>query len=227
MTRRAYFETKVVMNASCKTVTIQSVLYLCAGLTATLAGCMVGPDYAPPETLLSPAWHTELGDGLTVEPTDPRTLATWWTSLNDPQLSSLMERAAMGNLDLKTAKSRIRESRARRSVAQGALFPTLSAAGSATSSRTSTNGGPDTNVEVYSSSFDAAWELDVFGGVRRSNEAAQADLEASKEDLRDGLVSLLAETALNYVEVRSFQARLAAAEASLQTQNESYQLAVW
>jgi NodT family efflux transporter outer membrane factor (OMF) lipoprotein len=158
---------------------------------------------------------------------DPKTLAAWWTTLDDQQLSSLIERAVMGNLDLKTARSRIRESRARRSIAQGALFPTLNAAGSATSSRTDTNVGPDTSSEVYSSSFDASWELDVFGGVRRSVEAAQADLGASEEDLRDVLVSLLAETALNYVEVRTFQTRLAAAQASLATQNETYELTVW
>ena len=216
------------MIARCKTASTELVSWLCAGLAVTvLAGCTVGPDYVPPETSLSAAWHSEPRDGLIAEAMDPKTLAAWWTTLDDPQLSSLIERAVMGNLDLKTARSRIRESRARRSVAKGALFPTLNAAGAATSSRTDTNVGQDTRGEVYSSSFDASWELDVFGGVRRSVEAAQADLEASEEDLRDVLVSLSAETALNYVEVRTFQARLAAAEASLETQNEAYQLALW
>jgi len=213
------------MNALCKTIATKRVL--CAVLAVVLAGCAVGPDYVPPETSLPPAWHSEPGDGLIAEPTDPKTLSAWWTTLDDPQLSSLIERAVAGNLDLKTARSRIRESRARRSVAKGAFFPTLNTTGSAISSRTDTNVGPDTRGEVYSASFDAEWELDVFGGVRRSVEAAQADLEANDENLRDVLVSLLAETALNYVEVRSFQARLAAAEASLQTQDESYQLALW
>ena len=81
-----------------------------------------------------------------------------------------------GNLDLATARSRVRESRARRSVTRGTLFPTLNAAGSATSSRTDTNTGPDTSGQVYSASFDAGWEMDFFGGVRRSIEAANADL---------------------------------------------------
>jgi NodT family efflux transporter outer membrane factor (OMF) lipoprotein len=216
------------MIARRKTVSTELVSWLCEGLAVmVLAGCTVGPDYVPPENSLSPAWHSEPKDGLVAEAMDPKTLAAWWTTLDDPQLSSLIERAVMDNLDLATARSRIRESRARRSAAKGAFFPTLNAGGAATSSRTDTNMGADTRGEVYSSSFDAAWELDVFGGVRRSVEAAQADLEASEQDLRDVLVSLLAETALNYVEVRTFQARLAAAAASLETQNEAYQLALW
>ncbi len=202
--------------------------WLCIALASLmLAGCTVGPDYTSPETGGAPVWHAPLEGGLSGEAADPNTLATWWTTLGDPALSALTERALMGNLDLKTAKSRIREARARRSVAKGAFFPTLNATGVATSSRTDTNVGFDTSSEVYSAGFDAGWELDVFGGIRRSVEAAQADLEASEEDLRDVLVSLLAETALNYVEVRTFQARLAAAQANLETQNEAYQLTLW
>jgi len=75
--------------------------------------------------------------------------------------------------------------------------------------------------------FDAAWELDIFGGTRRSMESAQANLEASEEDWRDVLVSLLAEVSINYVEVRIYQARLASAEANLKTQEETHQLTVW
>ena len=87
--------------------------------------------------------------------------------------------------------------------------------------------GSGKTSDLYAASFDAGWELDIFGGVRRSVEAAEADLEASQEDLRDVLVSLLAEVALNYVDVRTFQARLAVAEANLQTQSETYQLTQW
>ena len=82
-------------------------------------------------------------------------------------------------------------------------------------------------MTFIAASFDAGWELDIFGGVRRSVEAAEADLQASQEDLRDVLVSLLAEVALNYVEVRTYQARLAVAEANLEAQNETYQLTLW
>jgi len=216
------------MNALSKTVSVELALGLCVtGAVMALAGCTVGPDHVPPKTSVSPAWHSEIKEGLTTEPMDPKTLASWWTTLNDPQLSGLIERAVAGNLDLTTARSRIRESRARRRMAKGASFPTLSASGSATASRTDTNVGFDTSREGYSSSFDAGWEWDAFGGVRRSIEAAGADLQAIEEDLRDVLVSLLAETALNYVEVRTYQARLAASEASLKAQDQTYQFALW
>jgi NodT family efflux transporter outer membrane factor (OMF) lipoprotein len=216
------------MNALWKTLSRQCVLGLYAGLALmALTGCTVGPDPVAPEPSVSLAWHSELRNGLTAKLMDPNTLASWWTTLDDPQLSGLIERAAAGNLDLRKAKSRIRESRARRGIAEGAGLPTLTATASATSRRTDTNRGIDTTSESLSSSFDAGWELDIFGRVRRSVEAAQADLESVEEDLHDVLVSLLAETALNYIEVRTFQARLAAAEANLETQNETYQLTLW
>jgi multidrug efflux system outer membrane protein len=193
-----------------------------------LAGCAtVGPDYVPPETPVSPTWHTQLKGGLMAEDMDPKTLAAWWTTLNDPELSILIDRAAVGNLDLKKAWARIREARARRGLAKADLFPTLNGAGSATWSRSSKDTGTGKTRDLYSASFDAGWELDIFGGVRRSVEAAEADLLASHEDLHDVLVSLLAEVALNYVEVRTFQARLAVAEANLEAQGETYQLTLW
>lgn len=201
--------------------------WLCPVFAAlVLTGCKVGPDYVAPETPIPQTWHSPLDNGLVDAEADPQGLASWWTTLDDPALSGLIERAVAGNLDLQRAQSRIREARARRGIAKGALLPSVSANGSATWSRTGTDVAT-TNNELYSSGFDAGWELDIFGGVRRSVEAAQADLESSGEDLRDVLVSLLAETALNYIDVRTYQARLAAAEASLSTQQETYQLAVW
>lgn len=193
-----------------------------------LTGCAtVGPDYLPPETSVSKDWHTQLKGGLTAEEMDLETLAVWWTTLNDPGLSSLIDRAVWGNLDLKKARARVREARAQRGVAKADLFPTLDTTGSATWGRSSKDTGAGKTSDLYAASFDAGWELDIFGGVRRSVEAAEADLRASQEDLRDVLVSLLAEVALNYVEVRTFQTRLTVAEANLEAQNETYQLALW
>jgi NodT family efflux transporter outer membrane factor (OMF) lipoprotein len=158
---------------------------------------------------------------------DPQALAAWWTTLNDPELSSLIDRAVLGNLDLKKALARVREARARRGMAKADLFPTLDATGSATWSRSSKDTGTGKTSDLYAASFDAGWELDIFGGVRRSVEAAEADLRTGHEGLRDVLVSLLAEVALNYVEVRTFQTRLTVAEANLEAQNETYQLTLW
>ncbi|MGA8239451.1 MAG: TolC family protein, partial [Desulfobacterales bacterium] len=190
----------------------------------SLCGCAaVGPDYVKPETEVPSAWTSELQDGLTNTAIDPQTLAQWWSTLEDPALSSLMERAVRGNLDLKNARARVREARALRGINQARLFPIIDATGSATKSRSSENSGDGTESELYSAGFDAGWELDVFGGVRRSVEAAEADLEASWENLHDVLVSLLAEVALNYMEVRTFQARFAVAEANIAAQEATFE----
>jgi len=190
-----------------------------------LSGCVsVGPDYTKVKPDAPIKWHTELAGGLTTEELQPETLAQWWGTLNDPELESLVERAVKGNLDLKNARARIREARALRGIRRADLFPTLDAGGSATKSRSSENSGTGKEIKLYSAGFDAGWELDIFGGTRRAIEAAQANLEATQEDLHDVLVSLLAEVAMNYVEVRTYQTRLAVTEAIIKSQEETYEL---
>lgn len=190
-----------------------------------LAGCAaVGPDYTRVTPDAPDEWHAELQGGLAAGTSKPETLARWWTTLNDAELDSLVARAVNGNLDLKNARARIREARALRGISKAGLFPTLDANASATKRRSSENSGTGKESKFYTADFDAGWELDVFGGVRRSVEAAQASLEATQEDLYNTLVSLLAEVALNYVEVRTFQARLAVTEDNIKTQQETYDL---
>ena len=191
---------------------------------AALAGCAVGPDYIQPQISTPQSWHAELRGGATAHPADPLTLANWWTTLNDPILTSLIERAVWSNLDLKKARARVREARARRGKSQTELFPTVDVKGSVTSSRASRDTGMGESQTLYSVGFDANWEMDVFGGVRRSVEAAGADMQARSEELRSTLVSLLAEVALDYVDARSYQGRLAVAEGNLAAQTESYEL---
>jgi len=212
-----------------KTIFIQPKSWLLAvSALLVLAGCAtVGPDYVAPDKPVSAAWHTQLKGGLTAEQMDTKALADWWTTLHDPLLSRLVERAVSGNLDLKSAQARIREARARRGVSRAGLFPTLDTSGSASWSQSSKDKGTGKTNDLYAASFDAGWELDIFGSVRRSVEAAEADLRASQEDLRNVLVSLLAEVALNYVEVRTFQTRLVVAEENLEAQSETYQLTQW
>jgi len=201
---------------------------LLASLILTFYGCAtVGPDYVSPGLSMAKDWHTGLNQGLTAKEMDPQTLAAWWTQFNDPELSSLIERAAAGNLDLKKAQARVREARARRGLAKADLFPTLDALGTGSQSRSSEETGSGKTVDLFHLGFDAGWELDIFGGLRRSAEAAEANLQASQEGRRDVLVSLLAEMALNYIEVRTNQARIAVAEANLESQSETYQLIVW
>lgn len=207
--------------------TIRLLVSLPAALSMLLfSGCAVGPDYVRPETPVTGAWYTELKAGLTAGRIDLQTLAGWWTTLNDPVLSSMIDQAVEGNRNLQEARARLREARARRGVSEAELFPTLEVAGSASYNRIKTSDGIN-EADLYKTGFDAVWELDVFGGKRRHLEASEAELQASNEDLRDVLVSLLAEVALNYVEVRIFQTRLSILEANLDLQRETYNISRW
>ncbi len=206
---------------------IEKILWQCIlPLAVTLSGCTVGPDYVPPEPNVSGSWHSDTGNGLAAQPVDPNTLATWWTTLQDPHLSRLIERAVANNLDLKVAQSRVRQARASLGASRAGLFPSANTTGSATWSHSGGYNGTG-HSELYSGGFDAGWELDLFGGTRRSIEAAEADLQASWEDRNDTLVSLLSDVALSYVEVRTYQMRLAATETSLAAQEQTYQLTSW
>lgn len=188
-------------------------------------GCTaVGPDYVPPDTVLPDQWHTELRDGLRSIPMEPKALAEWWKTLNDSVLTDLIEQAIQDNLDVKAAAARLREARARRGISGADRFPTIDANAAATKARTGEETGSGGEINLYSVGFDASWELDIFGGVRRSIEAAAADAAASREDMYDVLVSLAAEVALNYVETRSFQTRLNIAQANRDAQAETYRL---
>lgn len=176
------------------------------------AGCAsVGPDYSPPQVEVPAAWQRGAAE--------KEDLSRWWERLGDPLLSELMEEALAGSLDLRAAQARLRQARAQRALAGAQRFPTLSV--SASASRTESSG------TLYSAGFDASWEPDVFGGARRGVEAAQADLEATEANLANTRVSLVAEVALNYVEVRAFKSRLAIARANLGAQSETFQLTSW
>jgi NodT family efflux transporter outer membrane factor (OMF) lipoprotein len=199
-----------------------------------LAGCTVGPDYETPEVPVPAKFSTESGAA-------PLNLEQWWTTFNDHKLNDLVERAVISNLDLRLARARLREARALRGVVGADLLPDVNVSGSYSRSRTSENafdfettgpGGPGfgdftppgEERNLYQAGFDANWELDVFGGVRRSIEAANADIGAAVETRRDALVTLLAEVARNYVELRGFQSRLEIARSNLKVQQDTLDL---
>jgi NodT family efflux transporter outer membrane factor (OMF) lipoprotein len=193
-----------------------------------IAGCAtIGPDYVRPDVPIPKEWSAGLSSGETSGFHGSQVLARWWSMLNDPELSSLIERAIAGNLDMREAAARVREARARRGVSTADQFPSVDATASASSNRGSKATGSDTVQDLYSAGFDATWELDLFGGGKRAIEAAQANLEASEEDRYNVLVTLTGEVALNYIEVRSFQARLAVAKANRDAQQETYQITQW
>ncbi len=194
-----------------------SFMTLCIGLFGCAA---VGPDYVPPEIQVPDVWHTGLAEDLSLQSASPETLARWWTTLNDPVLSSLMDRAAVNNPDLRKSLLRVREARARRGISEASRFPTLDASAAAAVRRSSESAGTGNETESYSIQFDAGWEIDIFGGVRRGIEASEADMGAAQSDLQDVLVSLLAEVALNYIEARTYQVRLDVTHTNILAQTE-------
>ncbi|MBN2588817.1 MAG: efflux transporter outer membrane subunit [Sedimentisphaerales bacterium] len=209
-----------------KSIFIKYIPYIIAlYMIVLISGCSpVGPDYEPPKTQVPQNWHAPLESGITAEQFDPNTLTKWWTMIDDPMLTDIIERAIANNLDLKIAIERIRESRARRAITEASLYPSFNSSGSATKSRSR---NVSNTTSHYSANFDAGWEMDFFGGLRRSVEAANADLQASQENMYNTLVSLLSEVALNYVEIRTYQARINSVQSSIDLQNETYQLTLW
>jgi NodT family efflux transporter outer membrane factor (OMF) lipoprotein len=189
-----------------------------------LAGCAVGPDYRAPELEVPAAW-TEAGRGTSAA--KAADLSRWWRQLDDPLMSELIDEALAASPDMKTARARLRESRARRDLASAQRFPEVGASAAASRIDGSGETGSGTAFNRYGVGLDASWEADVFGGRRRALEAAQADLEASQADLYATQVSLAAEVALAYVDLRSAQARLATARSNLASQSETLQLTEW
>ncbi|MGH8019171.1 MAG: efflux transporter outer membrane subunit [Opitutaceae bacterium] len=198
--------------------TLHSSLFL-------LAGCAtVGLDYEPPTATVSSEW-TEAGDAAFAA--EPRDSAAWWTELDDPVLDRLIARSIDYGPDLREALARLTEARALRGIAGSAQFPTLDSGVSyqrrGESERTPT-GALTNDSHLYSAGLDAAWELDLWGRVRRSVEAAEAGLAASSEDVRAVALTVAAETALNYIELRAFQTRLAIARTNVELQEQTLAL---
>lgn len=198
------------------------------GAALLLSACAaVGPDYQPPHPDVPDHWSQ--GDpAAPAQAPDAAQLSHWWTTLGDPLLPKLIDQALVGSTDLRLALARLREARARRLLAGDNAWPTLSASASASRSKGSTTtGGSSGTHSLYNAGFDASWEPDLFGGTRRAIEAAQADLQSSQANVYAAQVSLAAEVALNYVELRSYQERLALARDNLANQAETAQITDW
>lgn len=209
-------------------------------VSLTLCSCTVGPKYEPPQTVVPQSFSNLTADGFRASSTvnASRTPdAQWWMMLGDTTLNGLIERAISGNLDLRLASSRIREARAARGISESGLYPTMDLSGRAERSRQSENafgggggggGGGGTPSgrpsNLFQIGFDAGWELDVFGAVRRSVDAADADIQGAEERRRDTMVTLAAELARNYVELRGQQRRLEIARKNIQLQKDTLEL---
>ena len=202
-----------------------------AGIILISSSCAVGPNYQRPDTATPAVWQESKQTGVD---TQEANLAQWWKAFNDALLDSLVQRAVNSNLDLRVAEARVREARALIDVTSAALWPTLDVSGSFSRTRTSENafalgslapqGGGNVEQNLFRNAFDSSWEIDIFGGTRRSVEAARATLEATVENRRSVLVTLLGDVAKNYIDLRGFQRRLAVADANLKAQQETLEL---
>jgi NodT family efflux transporter outer membrane factor (OMF) lipoprotein len=200
-------------------------------------GCKVGPHYAPPATCVPETWNQELPEGVSLVPQHELLDTSWWTVFRDPALDQLVFEAANSNLELRSTGIRIVETRAQRAIVAGGLFPWVDAKASYTRNQISTNGNPFglsgggipgfggfQPFDIFSTGFDASWELDLFGQVRRAVEAADADIGVAIEDHRGIAVSLFAEVATAYVEMRTLQEQIQVAEKNAEIQNDTVRL---
>src|SRR6266849_6490102 len=195
-----------------------------------LAGCAVGPNYKRPQAAVPSQWTVAPTRGT--ERKSPET-DDWWASFQDPELNSLVERSAKQNLDLKLALERVQEARAARGVARSGYFPSIDGAASATRNRQRIilPAGPQKSAVIvpveynnFQGGFAASWELDAFGGIRRSVQAATADMAAAEENRRDVLIILLGDVGRVYAQLRGFQRRLEIANKNIKTQQETLDL---
>jgi NodT family efflux transporter outer membrane factor (OMF) lipoprotein len=179
----------------------------------SLISCKAGPDYrirTPAELDIPAAWH---------EPVPPRgsvDFTAWWRGFADPELTSLIERATAGNRDLKTSRLRLRQARSRVAIADAARKQTVDA-----NVRMNRSESDDAS---YSVGIDASWEAPIFGGLQREIEAARADSEAREAQVHATQVSIVAEVALRYVNLRGLQARLNVIRQQLESQETTLDL---
>lgn len=212
-------------------------------LALWLAGCAVGPDYQAPKPQLPGGYH--LMDAQQASKTAPGAVNTrWWQTFNDPQLNSLIDRAVEGNLTLQQAVLRIAGARQELAQARGGLFPSLNGSAKVTRQQLGLEGLLKANgatdqldsetasqlssleqpVTLYQGSFDASWELDLWGKVRRQVELADAKTKAAIEQRNDALVSLEAEVARAYLQLRGAQATVATLEQQIAVAQQSWEL---
>ncbi len=205
------------------TIHFRQIILMLICLTCT-ACISVGPDYQKPGLDVSTSWSgLDASVAFPVAAAPAADLSRWWQTLHDPLLTELVEEALQASPDLRTARALLRQARASRAAAGAANFPAVTASGSA--SRSKSDG--DATHEAYRLGMDASWEIDLFGGVRRSVEASQSSLEASEANLQGTQVSLAAEVATNYFEIRALQTRLVIAAENLESQTETVQLTAW
>ncbi len=193
-------------------------------LLLSATACTVGPDHAPPAVALPATFHAPREPGLADGAPGPD---AWWRAFDDHTLDGLITQALAENRNLGQSLARLDAARALRGVAGAAAWPTVDARGSYEHRQDSDNtpfGAFIPKTDIHAVGFDATWELDLWGRVRRSVEAATADLDAAAADLHGMALTVAAEVARTYVDLRAAQRRTALAEENLRLQEQTLTL---
>lgn len=202
----------------------------CLAMACMLAGCAAFDRVSPTRPLtqpltLPPAWSDAQSSASAGNASTP--LALWWQRFDDALMVSLIDDALNANTSVRSARAALAQSRATADLQSAALWPTLGGSASAQRSRRGAGGDNASTSSLYTAGFDASWEPDVFGTLRAGVSAADADVVASAASLGDVQVSLAAEVALNYLQLRALQWRLAIAVQNLQSQEDTLQITQW
>jgi len=195
---------------------------------ALLSACTLGPEYAgPPDVAPHATQNGHFVRGGDAVQAQASQLNNWWEGLSDPLLNELVQRALTANPNLNVAKARLQQSRAALNLEKANAMPTAS--GSALYAHAKlpplSSGGSSTTLNLYNLGFDASWEADIFGGNKRSIQAARATSEAAEASLADVQVSLAAEVANAYISLRDRQQRIALGDQSIAAQEKMIVLA--
>lgn len=206
--------------------TARRLWLLIALFALSLTGCKVGPEFCRPSVTLPTDWEVQPQN---LSPGQADEINCWWKQLNSPELDLMIEQVVRSNLSLREALHRIEEARAMERATAALSRPEASLTSSVLYKQFSKTGNAfipqSTAFGLNSFGFDTSWEIDLWGKLKRLNEAALADKNAVKEAYRDMVVSLCAETAKTFIEARTLQARLAIADRNLAIQTETVKLA--
>ena len=201
-----------------------------------LSGCTaVGPDYRAPDIKTHQEWFSSEASMKVVDKNEDID-TKWWEIFKDETLNEFIKEAVAHNLDIKIAEANIRTARALRETKKAGFYPSLDLGAKAAREVMSTNNGFPVNLSLggtkvnprttysYETGFDSSWEIDLFGGTRRSVEAANARLEATIEKRHDILLSVMAEVARNYAELRGVQLQISNIQQNIDLEKKTVSL---
>ncbi len=196
-----------------------------------LAGCAVGPNYHRPDVAVAPTWK-EQPPWRPAAPKDSIPKGEWWSVFSDPELNQYEAQALKANQSIEIARNQLQQARASARISTAGLFPQLGAAVSAQRSQTSAGKPTTSGIPLAAPStsndflvpFNLSWEADIFGGVRRGIESANAAYQASAAGLENTRLLVTSELAVDYFTLRELDAEISVVDASVEYQAKSLQL---